>query len=161
MKTFQQFLNDQNSIHPVTRIHYNLENNRTSIHFPTTEDGAIKPGSREVIGNTMFADGTAQGRGNLDFSQALALLKAGHRLTRNETSEGEVGIGSWICLSQGSPTIKPEQFWNEHSRDFAIANGGSAELIQYFLLKTEDGKIQMGWSPSQRDILATDWYVVK
>ena len=161
MKNFHRFLNNQSKTHSSFRIYHNLENKITSIHFAVLDSKALLTlDSFVVVENVLFPVAVGETYKNLDFSQALALLKSGNRLSRSGWLAEEVGSDSWICLAKGAPALESKKFWNEHSRQFAYDNGGSAEVVDYFLLKTVDDKIQMGWSPSQEDCLATDWYLV-
>lgn len=89
----------------------------------------------------------------LTFSRALLGLQAGERLQR----EGWNGKNMWVALGAGSIALPAEKFWNPHARQFAESNGGTAAVDPYFILKTAQGTIQMGWVPSQADMLANDW----
>lgn len=90
---------------------------------------------------------------SLNFSSALEALKAGHRVQR----EGWNGKNMWIALGAGSIALPADKFWNPHARQFAESNGGTATVDSYFIMKTAQGTIQMGWVPSQADMLANDW----
>ena len=92
----------------------------------------------------------------MNFSQALDAIKAGHRVAR----AGWNGKSMWICLGQGNDANPAANFWNPHTRAFAEANGGTARVLPYLILKTADNAILMGWLASQTDILAEDWGVV-
>lgn len=101
----------------------------------------------------------------MDFGQALQLLRNGKRVGRLKdvsgpwkTAEGPAkAITRWVALG-GSPTkLKAEGFWNPHSRKHAEDNGGSAIVAPYFIECTPEGAIQMGWTPTQEDMLAADW----
>lgn len=89
----------------------------------------------------------------MTFGLAIEAMKAGLRVAR----AGWNGKGMWISLSRGSAALPAEQFWNPHNRAFAARNGGSAEVLPCFTMKTADGKILMGWLASQTDMLAEDW----
>lgn len=91
-----------------------------------------------------------------DFGYALSMLKAGHRVMR----AGWNGSGQWVALGKGAPALPAASFWNQHTRQFAEDNGGTAAVRDYFILKTAQNDILMGWSPSQSDALADDWQVV-
>ena len=90
---------------------------------------------------------------NLNFSQALDLLKSGNAVRRRDWR----GKRMWISYGKGNQALEAEKFWNPHTKAFAEDNGGFAEVLPYIIMKTEDNKIQMGWAPSQADILADDW----
>ena len=87
------------------------------------------------------------------FSSALEALKDGYRVQRN----GWNGKNMWIALSPGFTALPAEKFWNPHAFQFAESNGGTAGVDPYFIMKTAQGTIQMGWVPSQADMLANDW----
>lgn len=90
----------------------------------------------------------------LTFSAALHGLQAGERLQR----EGWNDKNMWVTKGEGSGTpLEADKFWNPHVRSFAESNGGGAIVDPYFIMKTAQGTIQMGWVPSQADMLANDW----
>lgn len=93
----------------------------------------------------------------LSFSEALSLIKLGYKVAR----VGWNGKGMWICYGQGNKECPASQFWNSHTRAFAEANGGKAEVLPYLIMKTADNKILMGWLASQTDMLADDWGIVE
>jgi len=115
----------------------------------------------------------------MDFSQALVAMKRGHKVSR----AGWNGKGMWICLGKRQ-WLEPEAFWNKHTRKFAEdqvavceARTGlkrhtssadfnalkhcKTEVLPYFIMKTADDKILMGWLASQTDLLADDWGIVE
>lgn len=92
----------------------------------------------------------------MTFSLALEAMKRGHRVAR----AGWNGAGQWVALGKGADYLAASQFWNEHARAHAEQNGGGAMVLPYFILKTAQGAILMGWSPSQSDALAEDWQIV-
>lgn len=91
---------------------------------------------------------------NMTFGDAIVMLKAGHRVARASWN----GKGMWLALTQGQ-AVPAEKFWNEHNRNFASLNGGSAEVQPYITMKTAQNKI-VPWLASQSDMLDTDWTVV-
>lgn len=107
----------------------------------------------KIIGTNVFnADKT-----NLSFSQALALMKAGHRLCRMGWHPYR-GTSTWVCLADGFKNLEADKFWNKHTKEHAMQRGGSAHVNQYFLQRCLDGSVQMGWTPSQTDMMTDDWY---
>ncbi len=92
----------------------------------------------------------------LTFGQAIEAMNKGERVAR----EGWNGKKMWIAIGTGTKALPANQFWNPHSKAHAEANGGSAEVLPYFLFKTADDKILMGWLASQTDMLATDWKII-
>ena len=95
--------------------------------------------------------------GGWNFSEALYAIKSGHRVVR----KGWNGKGMWVCLGAGNPAVAAADFWNQHTRQFALDNGGTAQVQPYLLMKNAQGVIQMGWAPTQSDLLADDWYIVE
>jgi hypothetical protein len=64
----------------------------------------------------------------------------------------------WVCAGKGDYVIS-NKLWNRHTREFADQQrGGEVFVNPYLILKTEAGAIQMGWTPSQEDIFANDWF---
>ncbi|MBB5762435.1 MW1434 family type I TA system toxin [Methylorubrum rhodesianum] len=94
----------------------------------------------------------------MSFGEALAALKAGHRVAR----EGWNGKGMWLALSGviGGRRVDADKFWSPHNEAFARENGGSATVLPCITMKTASGEILMGWLASQTDMLADDWMVV-
>lgn len=87
------------------------------------------------------------------FGRALQRLKMGERIARSSWGD------SWVCLGAAHPGLEADKFWNPHTRALAEANGGTAPVHQY-IIHAEAGQIQMGWTPSQAEMLAEDWHVV-
>ena len=97
-----------------------------------------------------------RGRKRMDFSKALEAMKSGGRVQR----AGWNGKDMWIALGDGGVT-EAGKFWNRHSKAFAESQPNkSAEVLPYFLMKTADNKILMGWLASQTDLIAEDWVLL-
>lgn len=92
-----------------------------------------------------------------NFGEAIEAIKIGKRATR----EGWNGKDMFICLSPGSDNLDASKFWS-----FTMAKYvdkymcGTANIRPLILLKTAQDDIVMGWSPSQSDVLAEDWYIL-
>lgn len=97
-----------------------------------------------------------KGSGNMDFSEALRLLKMGKKLARS----GWNGRGMWITMSPGHPGLPAENFWSEANKEHAFAMGGLASVNPCITMKGADGSITMGWVAAQTDLFAEDWGVV-
>lgn len=108
---------------------------------------------RSTVQNLVVTPGAETG---LSFDMALIAMKEGHRVAR----AGWNGRGMWICLGQGGVQTA-ENFWNKHTRAFAESiPERRAEVLPYFIMKTADDKILMGWLASQSDLVATDWEIL-
>lgn len=94
---------------------------------------------------------------SMSFGHALAALQQGHRVAR----QGWNGKGMWLTISPGSKALPAERFWAGANRDYAIANGGSADVLPCITMKTATGEILMGWLASQTDMLANDWQIIQ
>lgn len=97
----------------------------------------------------------------MDFGMALAALKLGKKVAR----KGWNGNGMWLALSPGVAALYAEEFWAGPNREFALANGGSAEVLPCITMKTVNAHgreaILMGWLASQTDMLCNDWVIVE
>jgi hypothetical protein len=94
----------------------------------------------------------------LTFGLAVEAMKQGFKVAR----QGWNGKGMWLALSKAPfKDLHWENFWCKHAQDFALANGGSAEVLPTIIMKTADNKILMGWLASQTDMLAEDWIIVE
>lgn len=100
--------------------------------------------------------GSSQKRKKMNFGQAIEALKQGLRVARS----GWNGKGMWLAYSPGSKALPAERFWAGPNREFAAANGGTADVLPCITMKTATGEILMGWLASQTDMLANDWEVV-
>ena len=97
----------------------------------------------------------------LSFGDAIILLKAGHKVARL----GWNGKGMWLALSPGVAALSADKFLAGPNREFAEANGGTAEVLPCITMKTINAHgreaILMGWLASQTDMLSEDWVVVE
>lgn len=99
----------------------------------------------------------------MSFGDAIVMLEAGKKVAR----AGWNGKGMWLSLSC-SPNLHPAasrqvpaiMFWSENNASYARDQGGYAEVLPCFTMKTATGEILMGWLASQTDMLAKDWQVV-
>lgn len=86
----------------------------------------------------------------MDFGEALAKLKSGHRVTRT----GWNGKGMWLILVPGSEIVVAAD------RPLGIAApeliGAELTYRSHIDMKTVDGEI-VPWVASQSDLLAQDW----
>lgn len=90
--------------------------------------------------------------------EAVKEMKDGKRVAR----QGWNGANMWAAYSAGHDALPSAAFWSAANREYAeLQPGGCAVVRPSMTLKTADGSIVMGWSPSGSDTLATDWFVVE
>jgi hypothetical protein len=92
----------------------------------------------------------------MTFGGALEVLKVGGKVAR----AGWNGKGMWLAYSPGSKALPAEKFWAGPNRDYALANGGTADVLPCITMRVASGEILMGWLASQTDMLAEDWVIV-
>lgn len=95
-----------------------------------------------------------------DFGTAINFLKDGMKLAR----KGWNGKGMYVYMTSGSVVqfdeLKPET--QENLR--CLLNDGGAdcvEILSHIDMKAADNTITIGWTPSQADMFATDWFIVE
>ena len=89
----------------------------------------------------------------MDFSDALHMLKDGHKIAR----DGWNGKGMYIAMKPGYPDgiVCNEATAKAHG----IEVGPKITYCPYLEMKTADNKL-VPWLASQTDILAEDWTIV-
>lgn len=95
----------------------------------------------------------------MSFGHAIEAMKQGAKVAR----AGWNGKGMWIALTNtpvACRSVPADNFWSKHGRDFAMSQGGYAQVLPCFIMKTADDKILQGWLASQTDMLAEDWIVL-
>lgn len=85
-----------------------------------------------------------------NFSYALDALKNGVKVKRNAWRD------AYLWLKPGT-TIKEEWCKDPILKGIVHDNGGEAKALGTICLKTANGDIMTGWTPSQEDMLADDW----
>lgn len=86
----------------------------------------------------------------MDFSQALAALKGGSRITR----DGWNSAGQFVVLQAGYPDGIAI---NENTATATgIPQGTVCRFRPYLMLRTADGSF-VPWAPTVSDVLAEDW----
>jgi hypothetical protein len=99
---------------------------------------------------------------NLNFGQAIELLKDGKLLTRS----GWNGKGMFLFIIH-PPVMETEDMQSNkllpsgrYIIDFAKKYGiQKFDCLPTFCMKTADNKILIGWLASQSDMQATDWQI--
>lgn len=91
----------------------------------------------------------------VSFGEVVTAIKEGKRASR----KGWNGKGMWIALGVGNSALESDKFWNPHTRQHAVALGGFSAVAPYIIFKAADDSVQMGWTPSQADVLAEDWII--
>lgn len=92
----------------------------------------------------------------LSFGDALAALKAGHKVAR----AGWNGKGQYVVAQGASKQIEAAYIWNPHNKAHAEKLGGYIDVAPYCTLKTAQDSLAMGWVPSTGDLFAEDWEIV-
>lgn len=90
----------------------------------------------------------------MNFGEAIALLKGGHRVAR----QGWNGKGMWLALTPGS-TIPAEAVKPGHALSHIAAElpQESYAIGAHIDMRAADGTLVVGWLASQTDMLAEDW----
>lgn len=86
----------------------------------------------------------------MDFSNALIAMKQGETLTR----------GVWECKDKWVTFISNWSIPTVHSMDL-FPNGDRTIIFSEFLAIKEAENTISPWFPSQKDVLAEDWALVK
>lgn len=87
----------------------------------------------------------------MDFGDAIRLLKAGDRVTR----EGWNGKGMWLALQAGYPAGIPINA--NTAKATGIPEGTVCKFLPYIMLRTAGEGCFVPWLASQSDVLAEDW----
>jgi hypothetical protein len=131
------------------------------VPFPEGED-AQEPGFRVLYPDgyvswspqATFVEAYRDIDGLMTFGLAIEAMKKNLRVAR----QGWNGKGMWLTLSPGG-VVSHANLWAARNAEFALAQGGTAEVRPYITMKTADDKI-VAWTASQTDVLAEDWEVV-
>ena len=88
---------------------------------------------------------------NLDFGEAIKLLKQGKKVAR----AGWNGKNMWLVYMPPFRVESPNERTQAHGINEAFDCGG------YIVMWTVQGVWQPGWLASQADMLAEDWCLVE
>lgn len=93
----------------------------------------------------------------MTWSLAFEAAKKGKKVAYSDWN----GKGVWVAYNAGKEGLPAASFWNEHARKHAEDNGGTADVAPYLLMKMSNGKVMIGWSPSQVEMSSDKWYIVE
>jgi hypothetical protein len=143
---------------PQTRGEYNASRGWTVPADENPEDDGYRilypDGYVSWSPRQQFVDAYRSFDGSMTFGHAIEAMRKGMRVTRL----GWNGRSMWLTLSPGG-VVSHDKFWAARNAEFALAQGGVAEVRPYVTMKTADDCI-VPWVASQTDILAEDWEVV-
>lgn len=126
---------------------------RHSITLPNGEDGfRFEFITTGTVMETSEAQGYAIAKEYLTFGDALEAAMQGAKITR----EGWNGKGMWIMFVPGSPHKMPGEgtpYAKHLPKEPFCING-------HFDMKTADGSMLVGWTPSTLDMLGRDWKIL-
>lgn len=104
---------------------------------------------------------------SLDFGQALEYLKDGEAISR----AGWNGKGMFVFqrpedslpidMIVNKVKSLPQSFKDWVEKNYDQKEDAHITFTSYLCLKSADGKVVNGWTPSQSDLFAEDWYVVE
>lgn len=93
----------------------------------------------------------------LTFPQAVDALKNGSKIARRQW----VGSGSFVALTLGR-SIPLDEVWSNALKQHAVNTGAATiQIASYLVYLRPDDIVQVGWTPTSQDILATDWYILQ
>lgn len=93
---------------------------------------------------------------SMDFGQALEKLKQGYKVAR----EGWNGKNMWLAIQEGT-TIDSKKAHGGVAKKLADEGVDKITIAPHIDMKTATGDIAVGWKPSNLDLFAEDWVVVK
>lgn len=92
-----------------------------------------------------------------DLGDALGLMKLGRKVSRSEWNN----VDMWLSLTPGHKAVPANGIWSPNNRRFAeTLPTKTIEVAPSITMKTSDDKIIMGWTPSQVDLLAEDYFEI-
>lgn len=98
----------------------------------------------------------------MSFGHAIAAMKLGHKVARR----GWNGKGMWVALTPGSSFnsdfAKPGHAAKHRADeiDAGVLPDMTINLLPHIDMRTADGSMNVGWLPSQTDMLADDWQII-
>lgn len=97
---------------------------------------------------------------NMTFGLAIEALKKGFKVAR----KGWNGKNMWLYLSAGSKvfyTDLKEETKKGLRNNRCIDDNGYVKINSHIDMSAADGSVVIGWTASQLDMLAEDWYIVE
>lgn len=91
----------------------------------------------------------------LNIGQAITAMMDGHKCRR----AGWIDRDRWVTC-EPAQSAHALQFGSQANRDYAESCGGRVMILPFFTMKKPGGGIMPGWTPTQTDLAALDWYVV-
>lgn len=91
----------------------------------------------------------------MNIGRAIAAMKTGQKCRR----AGWIDRDRWVTWEPPSSS-DCGWFQSQANRDYLASVEGVVEVWSYFTMKKPDGGIMPGWSPTQSDLAADDWYIV-
>ncbi|XYD08841.1 DUF2829 domain-containing protein [Methylobacterium sp. NMS12] len=112
------------------------------------EDDGAASGDQTVVGPATS---------ELDFGDALRALKCGERVCR----AGWNGKGMWLAQTPGSTVPATAASRTGALLAYVDAEGvEEVQILPHIDMRGADGRLTIGWAPSQPDMQATDWMVL-
>lgn len=90
----------------------------------------------------------------MSFGEATEAVKLGKKVARS----GWNGKGMWLLMAQGTGGQQAEMI---PESDYGRAGLTEICIDPHIDMFTAQGTMQPGWSPSQQDLFADDWCIVK
>lgn len=153
---------DAQQQHPDTKDYYGT---KRVTAWPQDKDGQAGMGVRYADGYVSWSPAEAFARAykpvdEMDFSGALAALKAGHKLARKGWKNLQFVVMMPALYLPPYNTQDTARKVNDRTAQF-IGEDKPLYCQPYFACYTTDEKWVPGWLASQTDLLADDWMVVK
>jgi hypothetical protein len=92
----------------------------------------------------------------MTFGMAIEKLKWCKKISR----KGWNGPGQYVWL-QPVKNLTADECYSQHFKDIAELNGGTVRLAAVACLYTTNKVVIIGWTPSQTDMMAEDWFEVE
>ena len=103
------------------------------------------------------------GKKEMDFSEALKMLKAAKKVTRKGWNGNIVSFAPdmYIWLDKPSTISKGSVPSDDVNLLSAFGRNDMIDVLGTFVMHTRDNKLMYGWLATNSDLLAEDWIVVE